>query len=67
LGQLADVRVVVPHLPVDRRMRPTWRHVAAELAQAAAGAAPARRAVARLDRMKRRPVLRVTFPLGRRE
>jgi hypothetical protein len=26
------------HVPADRRTRPTWRHVIAELAKAAAGA-----------------------------
>jgi hypothetical protein len=26
------------HLPGDRRARPTWRHVAAQLTEAAAGA-----------------------------
>jgi hypothetical protein len=29
------------HLPGDRRARPTWRHVAAQLNAAAAGADPA--------------------------
>jgi hypothetical protein len=28
------------HLPEDRPQRPTWRHVATELAKAAAGADP---------------------------
>ncbi len=35
---LADVRELLRHLPEDRRARPTWRHVAAELDKAAAGA-----------------------------
>ena len=40
LKTLADVRELLRHLPEDRRARPTWRHVAAELEQAAAGADP---------------------------
>jgi hypothetical protein len=36
---LADVRKLIEkHLPQDRRERATWRHVAAELDKAAAGA-----------------------------
>ncbi len=38
LSTLADVRELMRHLPEDRRARPTWRHVAAELEKAAAGA-----------------------------
>ena len=38
LKTLADVRDLLRHLPEDRRARPTWRHVAAELDKAAAGA-----------------------------
>ncbi len=38
LKTLADVRELMRHLPDDRRARPTWRHVAAELDKAAAGA-----------------------------
>jgi hypothetical protein len=39
LKTLADVRRLIErHLPEDRRNRPTWRHVRAELAKAAAGA-----------------------------
>ena len=38
LKTLADVRAFMRHLPVEHRKRPTWRHVAAELEQAAAGA-----------------------------
>ena len=38
LVTLADVRELMRHLPEDRRERPTWRHVAAELDKAAAGA-----------------------------
>ncbi len=34
----ADVRELMRHLPPEHRERPTWRHVAAELDQAAAGA-----------------------------
>ncbi len=35
---LADVRALIRHLPAEHRERPTWRHVAAVLEQAAAGA-----------------------------
>ena len=38
LKTLADVRKLIRHLPAEHRERPTWRHVAAELEQAAAGA-----------------------------
>ena len=39
LKTLADVRVlIVQHLPAEYRARRTWRHVATELAKAAAGA-----------------------------
>ena len=38
LKTLADVRKLMRHLPAEHRERPTWRHVAAELEQAAAGA-----------------------------
>jgi hypothetical protein len=38
LKTLADVRMVMRHLPPCRRERRTWRHVAAELEKAAAGA-----------------------------
>ncbi len=38
LKTLADVRMLMRHLPAEHRERPTWRHVAAELEQAAAGA-----------------------------
>ncbi len=38
LKTLADVRELMRHLPPEHRERPTWRHVAAELEQAAAGA-----------------------------
>jgi hypothetical protein len=38
LKTLADVRELIEkHLPADRRERSTWRHVAAQLAEAAAG------------------------------
>ena len=46
LKTLADVRELMRHLPADRRTRPTWRHVAAELAKAAIGAAPAEVSIA---------------------
>ena len=39
LKTLADVRTLMRHLPAKHRERPTWRHVAAELEQAASGAA----------------------------
>jgi hypothetical protein len=35
LTTLADVRVLIPRLPEDHRDDPTWRHVAAQVAQAA--------------------------------
>jgi hypothetical protein len=38
LKTIADVRELMRHLSADRRARPTWRHVAALLADAAAGA-----------------------------
>ncbi len=38
LRTLADVRKLMRHLPAEHRERPTWRHVAAELEKAAAGA-----------------------------
>jgi hypothetical protein len=38
LKTLDDVRTLMRHLPQGHRERPTWRHVAAELEQAAAGA-----------------------------
>jgi hypothetical protein len=37
LRTLADVRVLIQYVPEDRRDNPTWRHVAAQLEQAAAG------------------------------
>jgi hypothetical protein len=40
LKTLADVRALMRHLPEDRRQRTTWRHVAAQLTEAAAGADP---------------------------
>ncbi len=38
LKTLADVRELMRHLPPEHRKLPTWRHVAAALEQAAAGA-----------------------------
>jgi hypothetical protein len=38
LKTLADVRELMRHLPPGCRERPTWRHVAAELERAVAGA-----------------------------
>jgi hypothetical protein len=46
LKTLADVRELMRHLPPEHRERPTWRHVAAELEKAAAGADPVDVAVA---------------------
>jgi hypothetical protein len=37
LATLADARVLIQHLPEDRREKSTWRHIAAQLEQAAAG------------------------------
>jgi hypothetical protein len=37
LTTLADVRVLIEHLPEDHRADPTWCHVAAQLEQAAVG------------------------------
>ena len=37
LRTLADVRVLIENLPEHRRDSPTWRHIAAQLEQAAAG------------------------------
>ena len=45
LKTLADVRELMGHLPEDRRARSTWRHVATQLDQAAAGADPADAAI----------------------
>lgn len=45
LKTLADVRALLRHLPDGHRERSTWRHVAAQLEQAAAGADPADAAI----------------------
>jgi hypothetical protein len=37
LATLADVRELMRHLPEDRRARPTWRSVAADIEAAASG------------------------------
>jgi hypothetical protein len=37
---LADVQTLMRHLPDDRRQRPTWRHVAGQLEEAASGGDP---------------------------
>jgi len=37
LATLADVRVLIEHLPSDHRDDPAWRHIAAQLEQAATG------------------------------
>ena len=60
LRTLADVRALLRHLPEDRREWHTWRHVAAELEQAAAGAdtvdiAVALRLVLTLENVECRP------------
>jgi hypothetical protein len=34
---LADVRTLIRHVPAERRERTTWRYVASQLADAAAG------------------------------
>jgi hypothetical protein len=41
LRTLSDVRELVRHLPLEHRSKRTWRNVAAELDNAAAGADPA--------------------------
>jgi hypothetical protein len=46
LKTLADVRELMRHLPADRRQRTTWRHVAAQLTEAADGAGTADVAIA---------------------
>ncbi len=37
LTTLADVRVLIEHLPDDHRDDPVWCHIAAQIEQAAAG------------------------------
>ena len=37
LKTLADVRVLIQHLPEDRREKSTWQQITAQLEQAAAG------------------------------
>ena len=37
LTTLADARVLIENLPDDHRDDPAWRHIAAQLEQAAAG------------------------------
>lgn len=37
LATLGDVRALMRHLPADRRARPTWRRVAANIEAAAGG------------------------------
>ena len=37
LATLADVQTLICHLPEHHRQRPTWRHVAAQLEEAANG------------------------------
>ncbi len=46
LVTLADVRMLLGHLPKETRARKTWQHVESELKKAAAGAATADVAVA---------------------
>jgi len=60
LKTLADVRTLMRHLPEDRRARSTWRYVAQQLAEAAAGAdtvdvAIALRLVLMLENVECRP------------
>jgi hypothetical protein len=60
LATLADVLELMRHLPGDRRARPTWRHVAADIEVAAAGgdiegAAIGLRMVLFLERVECRP------------
>ncbi|MGO8974314.1 MAG: hypothetical protein ACLQNV_12420 [Steroidobacteraceae bacterium] len=43
LKTLADVRTLMRHLPEDRRARPTWRHIAAELRAGGGRRRPGRR------------------------
>jgi hypothetical protein len=38
LVTLADVRTLIRHVPAERREMTTWRYVASQLAEAAAGA-----------------------------
>jgi hypothetical protein len=40
LAKLDDVRALMRHLPKHHRQRPTWRHVAGQLDEAAAGGDP---------------------------
>jgi hypothetical protein len=40
LATLDDVRALMRHLPEHHRQRPTWRHVAGQLEEAAAGGDP---------------------------
>ncbi len=60
LRTLADVRELMRHLPEDRRSRPTWRQVAADIEAAAGdgdveGAAIALRLVLMLEGVECRP------------
>jgi hypothetical protein len=38
LVTLADVRTLIRHVPAERREMTTWRYVASQLAESAAGA-----------------------------
>ena len=40
LATLADVQALMQHLPEHHRERPTWRHVAGQLEEAARGGDP---------------------------
>lgn len=60
LKTLADVRELMRHLAAEHRERPTWRYVAQQLAEAAAGAdtvdvAIALRLVLMLENVECRP------------
>ena len=61
VATLADVRTLIRHVPAERRARTTWRYVASQLADAAAGAietahvAVALRLVVMLEGVEYRP------------
>jgi len=46
VATLADARALMRHLPHAHAQRPMWRHVAGELAKAAAGGDPAEASIA---------------------
>jgi hypothetical protein len=69
LTTLADVRMLIRHVPAERRERTTWRYVASQLAEAAAGAidtahvAVALRLVPMMER-RRMPAATTPFACG---